>query len=51
MLEDQVERDREQVQAVAVLLARVPPAPSAPPGSTQWVESDLSKTDPHGLYR
>jgi hypothetical protein len=51
MSEEQAERGEKQAQAVAVLLARVPPTPPIPPGSTQWVESDRSKTDPHGLYR
>jgi len=51
MLEDPADRGEKRAHAVAVLLARVPPRPPIPAGSTQWVESDRSKTDPHGLYR
>ena len=48
MSEDQGEK---QARAVAVLLARVPDTPPESPASTQWVESDRNRTEPHGLYR
>jgi hypothetical protein len=51
MANDQADHREKQAHAVAVLLARVPPMPNSPSGSTQWIESDRNKTDPHGLYR
>jgi len=47
MLEDQADRGEKRAHAVDGLLARVPPGPPIPAGSTQWFESDRSKTDPH----
>jgi hypothetical protein len=51
MSEDQADQGEKQAHAVASFLARGPLTQPDPSGSTQWVESDGNKTDPHSLYR